>query len=157
MRPGRALLPVVLLVVTATPMSFSRPKSNAADDETAIRKADVEWSQAANINQLDKFLSFYADDASVLPFNARMVSGKDQIRQFFTQLMSKPGFAVKFGPTRIEVSKSHDIAYEIGTAELKLNDAQGQPTTLPAKYVVVWRKDSNRHWKAVADTFNTDK
>ena len=157
MRPGRALLPVVLLVVTATPMSFSRPKSNAADDETAIRKADVEWSQAANINQLDKFLSFYADDASVLPFNARMVSGKDQIRQFFTQLMSKPGFAVKFGPTRIEVSKAHDIAYEIGTAELKLNDAQGQPTTLPAKYVVVWKKDSNRHWKAVADIFNTDK
>ena len=157
MRSERALLVVVLLVVTATTMSFSRRSSNAADDETAIRKADVEWSQAANINQLDKFLSFYADDASVLPFNAPMVSGKGQIRQFFTQLMSKPGFAVTFGPTKIEISKSRDIAYEIGKAQLKLNDAQGQPTTLPAKYVVVWRKGSNRHWKAVADTFNTDK
>jgi ketosteroid isomerase-like protein len=86
-----------------------------------------------------------------------MVSGKDQIRQFFTQLMSKPGFAVSFAPTKIEVSKSRDVAYEIGTAELKLNDAQGQPTTIPAKYVVVWSKDSNRHWKAVADVFNTNK
>lgn len=156
MRSGRALS-VVLIVVTVTAVSFSRGRSSAVDDETAIRKADVEWSQAANINQLDKFLSFYADDASVLPFNAPMVSGKDQIRQFFTQLMAKPGFAVTFGPTKIDVSKSHDIAYEIGTAQLKLNDAQGKPTILPAKYVVVWRKDSNRHWKAVADTFNTDK
>jgi uncharacterized protein (TIGR02246 family) len=153
---GRALLSVVLLVVTAT-ASFSRKKASVADDETAIRKADAEWSQAANINQLDRFLSFYADDASVLPFNAPMVSGKDQIRQFFTQLMSKPGFAVSFAPTKIEVSKSRDVAYEIGTAELKLNDAQGQPTTMPAKYVVVWSKDSNRHWKAVADVFNTNK
>lgn len=157
MRSGRALLSVVLLVVTATTASFSRKKASVADDETAIRKADAEWSQAANINHLDKFLSFYADDASVLPFNAPMVSGKDQIRQFFTQLMSKPGFSVTFAPTRVTVSKSRDVAYEIGTAELKLNDAQGQPTAIPAKYVVVWRKDSNRQWKAVADIFNTDK
>jgi uncharacterized protein (TIGR02246 family) len=147
----------MLLVVTATVASFGRKKTTAADDQTAIRQADAEWSQSANIKQLDKFLSFYADDASVLPFNAPMVSGKDQIRQFFTQLMSKPGFAVTFAPTKINVAGSRDLAYEIGTAELKLNDAQGQPTAIPAKYVVVWRRDSTKHWKAVADVFNTDK
>jgi uncharacterized protein (TIGR02246 family) len=131
--------------------------SRAASDEQAIRSADKEWSQNAKTATLDKFLTFYAEDASVLPFNAPLVTGKENIRQFFTQLFSKPGFSVTFAPTNVQVSKSHDMAYEIGTAQLTLNDAQGQPTTLPAKYVVVWRRDANHDWKAVADMFNTDK
>jgi uncharacterized protein (TIGR02246 family) len=126
-------------------------------DEQAIRSADSEWSQSAKIGSLDKFLTFYADDASVLPFNAPSVQGKENIRQFFTQLFSKPGFAVQFAPTNVQVSKSGDIAYEIGTAQLTLNDAQGQAATTPAKYVVVWRKDATHKWKVVADVFNTDK
>jgi ketosteroid isomerase-like protein len=56
-----------------------------------IRSADKEWSQSAKIGTLDKFLTFYTDDASVLPFNAPLVTGKANIRQFFTQLFSKPG------------------------------------------------------------------
>ena len=131
--------------------------SQATSDEQAIRSADKEWSQNAKIGTLDKFLTFYADDASVLPFNAPLVAGKENIRQFFTQLFSKPGFTVTFAPSTVQVSKSRDIAYEIGTAQLTLNDAQGQPTTVPAKYVVVWKKHRNHGWKAVADVFNTDK
>jgi len=44
-----------------------------------------------------------------------------------------------------------------GTFELKLNDAQGNATTTPGKYVVAWRKQPTHDWKAVADIFNTDK
>jgi uncharacterized protein (TIGR02246 family) len=132
-------------------------QSKTGNDENTIRELDKEWSASANLSHLDKFLSFYSDEASVLPFNAPIAIGKDNIRQFFRQLMSKPGFAVTFGPTKISVSKSRDIAYEVGTAELTLADAQGQPATTPAKYVVVWKRDKDGKWKAVADIFNTDK
>jgi hypothetical protein len=64
---------------------------------------------------------------------------------------------LNFAPTKIEVSKSADMAYEIGTLELKLNDAQGNPTTTSGKYVVVWRTQSSQGWKAIADIFNTDR
>jgi uncharacterized protein (TIGR02246 family) len=117
----------------------------------------VEWSQSATLGSLKKFLTFYADDASVLPFNAPLVTGKNNIRKFLTQLFSKPGCAVTFAPTKIEVAKSGDVAYEIGIAQITLNDPQGHRTTTPAKYVVAWRKNSNHQWKAVADIFNTDK
>lgn len=143
----------LLLPLATICIAQNGPKS----DENAIRKADTEWSQSANLKSLDKFLTFYADDASVLPFNAPLVEGKSNIRQFFTQLFSKPGWHVSFGPTKIEISKAADIAYEIGTAEITFNDADGHPITTPAKYVVAWRKDSNQQWKAVADIFNTDK
>ena len=146
----------IAVVAVTWIIAVAQTPSSTASDENAIRKADTEWSQAANIDHLDKFLSFYANDASVLPFGSSIVTGKDQIRQFFTQLMSKPGFAVAFAPTKIEVSKSGDVAYEIGKAEIKMNNTQGQPITTPAKYGVVWKKDADQHWKAVADIFNTD-
>lgn len=142
-----------LFLLGAVSFAQNRP----ASDEEAIRKADAEWSQSAKLSSLDKFLTFYANDASVLPFNAPLVTGKNNIQQFFKELFSKPGWAVTFGPTKIEISKSRDVAYEIGSAQITLNDSQGNPTTTPAKYMVAWRKDSNQEWKAVADIFNTDK
>ena len=144
---------VLLVLLSPVCLAQDRP----ASDEDAIRKADAEWSQSAKLSSLDTFLTFYADDASVLPFNAPLVQGKNNIRQFFTELFSKPGWSVSFGPTKIEISKAGDIAYEIGTAQITLNDADNHPSTTPAKYVVAWRKNSDQQWKAVADIFNTDK
>jgi len=152
---------VILTLITASIHSgFALPQKQqpaTSADESAIRDADAAWSQAAEGKDLDRFVSFYADDASALPFNAPIARGKDQIRQLWSQLMSKPGFSLSFTPTKIEVSKSGDLAYEIGTFELKLNDAQGNATTTPGKYVVAWKKQPTHNWKAVADIFNTDK
>ena len=149
---ARIAISAVFVFVAA--VSFAQ---NVSSDEAAIRKADTEWSQSAKLSSLDTFLTFYAEDASVLPFNHPLVSGSSNIRQFFTELFSKPGWAVTFGPTKIEISKSRDLAYEIGTAQITLNDAQGHPATTPAKYAVVWKKTPSHQWKAVVDIFNTDK
>jgi uncharacterized protein (TIGR02246 family) len=147
---------VVGVFTGAVGLGFAQMNMQAAD-ESAIRKADTAWSQAAETKDLDKFVSFYADDASAFPFNAPVANGKEQIRQLWSQLMSKPGFGLSFRPTKIEVSKSVDMAYETGTFELKLNDPQGNAMSIPGKYVVAWKKQPNHEWKAVADIFNTDK
>jgi ketosteroid isomerase-like protein len=149
--------PVVLMFLTGTATLGFAQMSKQSADESEIRKSDAAWSQAAESKDLDKFVSFYADDASALPFNAPIAHGKVQIRQLWSQLMSKPGFGLSFTPTNVEVSKSGDMAYEIGTFQLKLNDPQGNATTTPGKYVVVWKKQPTHNWKAVADVFNTDK
>ena len=132
-------------------------KSNPNDDEQAIRKLDKDWSAAAQTKDVDKTVSFYSDDASALPFNAPIATGKDQIRQVWAHLTSLPGFALTFGPTKIEVAKSGDLAYDLGTFELKTNDAQGNVNTEVGKYVVVWKKQPDKQWKAIIDMFSTDK
>jgi len=70
--------------------------------------------------------------------------------------MASPGFALKFASTKIEVARSGDLAYEIGTYELTGNDAKGRPQTAKGKYVVVWKKQAGS-WKAAADIFNADQ
>ena len=128
-----------------------------SSEEDAIRQTVAAWSAAAGAKELDRCVSFYTDDASVLPFNAPIATGKDQIRKVWSQLMSNPGFRLRFGPTKVEVARSADFAYEIGTFELTLADESGNSSAARGKYVVAWKKQANSKWKAAADIFNTDQ
>jgi ketosteroid isomerase-like protein len=156
MKTGMIATAVGLLLIAGTAISVAQ-KANPNPDEQSIRKLDKEWSAAAGSRDVDKTVSFYADDASALPFNAPIATGKDAIRQVWTHLTSLPGFALTFGPTKIEVAKSGDLAYDVGTFELKANDAQGNSTTTVGKYTVVWKKQPDKQWKAIVDMFSTDK
>ena len=71
---------IAVLAIASTTMSVAQ-KPNPNPDEQAIRKLDKDWSAAAGSKDVDKTVSFYADDASALPFNAPIAKGKDQIRQ----------------------------------------------------------------------------
>lgn len=94
---------------------------------------------------------------SMLPFNAPLANGKDQIRHVWSVLMSSPGYSVLFGPTKIEVARFGDLAYEIGTFDLTLADDAGKTAPMHGKYIVVWKKQADGMWKAAADIFNTDQ
>jgi len=155
---GNLTFLVLFTAVLASSLVFAQNKPSARNskEERAIRDADAAWSHAAETKDLDKAVSFYADDASVLPFNAPIANGKDQIREVWSHLMSLPGYSLRFAPTKIEVSKSKDMAFAIGTFQLMTNDAEGNPATTVGKYVVTWEKQAGK-WKAAADIFNTDK
>jgi len=152
---------VVLLVCLAgsVTIAFANSTSSLTDrsaDEAAIRKLDVAWSHAAETKDLEGTVAPYAADGSVLPFNAPIATGDVAIRQVWSSLMTKPGFHLTFTPTKIVIAESGDMAWEVGTFELKLNDAQGNPMTMLGKYVVTWKKLGGT-WKVAADIFNTDK
>jgi ketosteroid isomerase-like protein len=147
----------MVLVLTAGILSPGIGAVAAITDEQTIRDMDAEWSRAAESRDAAKCASFYSETGSVMPFNAPIAIGRARVQEVWTQLMAKPGFSLRFAPTQIEVAKSRDMAYDIGTFELKLNDAQGAPMTILGKYVVVWKKQKGGGWKAEADIFNTDK
>ena len=130
--------------------------SNRSNDEALIRRIDALWSNAAEDKDLDGAVYPYAADASMLPFGAPIATGTDAIRKTWAALMAKPGYSLTFAPTKIEVASAGDMAWEIGTFELRVNDAQGQAMEIPGKYVVTWRKVGPT-WKVAADIFNTDK
>lgn len=126
-------------------------------EEQKIRSLAEEWSRAAESKDAAKFASFYSETGSALPFNAPIATGRAKVQELWTSLMAKPGFSLHFAPTHVEVAESKEMAYDIGTFELKLNDAQGASTIIPGKYVVVWKKQKGGAWKAEVDIFNTDK
>jgi uncharacterized protein (TIGR02246 family) len=133
------------------------PADTSAADEAAIGALSAAWSKAMAAKDVEKSVSFYADDASMFPDRAPIARGKEAIHAVWETLLTTPGFSGSFSTTRVEVAKASDMAYEIGIYELATNDKKGKPQTEKGKYVVVWKRQADGNWKAVADIFNADQ
>ena len=128
---------------------------NRAADESAIRAIDADWAKAVAGKDAQQSASYYADEGSLLAPGAPLATGKEAVQKTWAGLMATPGFALSFAPSKIEVSRTGDLAYEIGNYELTTNDKKGKSQTIKAKYVVVWGKQSNGTWKALVDAPTT--
>lgn len=124
-------------------------------EEQTIRKVDVAWSHALQSKDLDKILSNYAEDASFLPPDEPIVRGRENIRQWFARRVAMPGYSARFTPTKIFVAKSGDMAYELGTFRVTLDDGSGKPVEYSGKHLVTWEKVCGR-WKVAAESINRD-
>jgi ketosteroid isomerase-like protein len=75
----------------------------------------------------------------------------------WTTLFAPAELVFSNAATKVEVARSGDLAYEIGTFEESFKDAGGSPVKVVGKYVVVWKKQPGGEWKAIIDIFNTDQ
>jgi len=124
--------------------------------EQALRDADAAWSKAAGSKDLDKTVSYYSDDATVLPPNAPAATTKEAIRKIWQDMLASPGFVISWKATKVKVAKSGDLGFVSGTYELTMNDASGKPVNDRGKYVEVWQKQADGTWKCGTDTWNSD-
>jgi uncharacterized protein (TIGR02246 family) len=139
-----------------SPGGSTSPGETRSADERTIRDLETQWSKAAAEKDLEKMLSFYADDATVLPSNAPVATTNDNVRRLWADLFASPGLALSWRTIKVEVAKSGEMAYATGTYELTSNDASGNPTTDHGKYLTVWEKQSDGKWKCGADIWNSD-
>ena len=152
--------PLVLSVCFAL-LSFAFFGTASAADtksvmEQALRDADAQLSAAAAAKDLDKTVSYYSDDAIVMPPNTSAATIKEAIRKVWGDLIASPGLAVSWKATKVEVAKSGDIGLASGTYELTTSDASGKPVPDRGKYVEVWEKQADGKWKCGADIWNSD-
>ena len=126
-----------------------RPSANVEQEREALMTLDREWS--ASVKDMDKFMSYFAPDASVYAPGMPVVTGTGPIRDAMTEMSSAPGFSLEFAPTRADVSASGDVGYTIGTYQM---NTTGTPEK--GKYVTVWKKQSDGQWKVTEDIFNAD-
>ncbi len=148
-----------LIVATVLMLAASgcAPQVDVAAEETAIRElTDVEWLEAGQAKDLDRWMSFYTDDALLLLPNAPLVTGKEAIRAVVSDLLSTPGFEASWQTTKVEVSRSGDLAYSYGPEEITVNDAEGNPVTDRHKWVAVWKKQPDGSWKCAVLILNSD-
>jgi ketosteroid isomerase-like protein len=122
--------------------------------EQAIRDLDDQWSKAAGAKDVDKTISFYSDDALVMPPNAPSATTKEAIRKIWKDLLTDANISWK--TKKVEVAQSGDLAFSSGTYEVTLNDPTGTPVNDRGKYLEVWKKQPDGSWKCVADIWNSD-
>jgi ketosteroid isomerase-like protein len=120
----------------------AQPDTRAADEQ-AIRETDIAWSKVGAAKDLERVLAFFTEDASELPPNAPIATGKEARRKVWSEYFATPGFAFSWQPTKVEVSRGGDLGYSMGTYELTTHDPTGKPVTDRGKYVTVWKKQAD--------------
>jgi ketosteroid isomerase-like protein len=93
----------------------------------------------------------YTRDARILPPGAEMISGREAIKKFWTDLVQSAN-ATSAVLASVDVMPAGDGAVEIGKATLTIAP-QNAPTQMEAKYVVYWREEDGR-WKWHVDIWN---
>jgi len=123
--------------------------TNVEQERETLLRLDREW--AASVKDMDKFMSYYAADASVYPPGMPVATGSGAIRDALIRMSSAPGFSLEFAPTKADVGASGDVGYTTGTSQVTMNGA-----TEKGKYVTVWKKQPDGQWKVMEDIFNAD-
>lgn len=144
-----ALTALVLLAACST----TYVNNPGGDAEAAIRAADVEFAAAMNAGDMAKVMTFYADDAVVLPANAPAFRGKAAIQQFWTSFLGPAKVNLTLTPEN--VMQSCDLAAEVGRYDVTITPPGAAAIQDQGKYSVTWKKIDGT-WKIAVDMFSSN-
>jgi len=148
----RYLACLVLLVTLGCAVPPKEPAVDLQAERAALMQADQAWFDSHE--NVDKFLTFLADDAVFMPADAPLARG-DAIGATWEHLLALPGFHLVWQATSAQVAEAGDLGYTLGTYELTV-EQEGVPAVTVGKYVTLWKKQPDGSWKVAVDCFNAD-
>jgi len=122
----------------------------------AIIKADNAWDSVSALNSADGWLSFYTDDAIMMPPGEKICTDKASRAVSIKNMFAIPGANMRFQATQVEVSKSADLGYSSGVYQFHYKDAAGKAAFETGKFCETWKKQADGSWKCIVDIWNAD-
>lgn len=150
-RSTRLMGALILLLAIDGAAQGSKPDSGRAE----LLKADTEWAAlAAKGKNVDRMVSYWADDAVLYPPGETAVSGKPAIRKYVSEKLKIPWFSISWKPAQAVVAASGDVGYTTGSNEISVADAKGKVTRRPGRYLRVWRRSAGGPWRSTVEVWN---
>ncbi len=147
------------VVVAACAPRGSEKQAFVADvhAESELLSADRAFARATSERGLDGWLDAFTDDGVQLPSGQPIVRGKAEIRTSMAPLLNDPSNRLRWDPDHASVSASGDLGYTIGRATVsKVGPSGGEAEVARLKYLTVWKRQPDGHWKVAVDVGNAD-
>lgn len=127
-----------------------------AEKERLLRR-DAEWARVASEGRdVDRILSYWTDDAVVIPPGLPSVVGKAALRQYVEASMQIPGFRITWESKDATFSPDGKLAYIFSRNEVTVNAPDGTPSTSEGRAVTIWRRESDGEWRCAVDVWNAE-
>lgn len=147
------LLTLGLLVVPSASADSKPQDAGVQEVRAAIEKANAKFSEAFARGDAKALAAMYTTDAIAFPPDSEMVRGNEAIGAFWKAAHDSGVRGAV--PTAVEVERSGDTAYEVGTVAVTIQPDGKAATTEVAKYVVVWKRQADGTWKLHRDIWNS--
>jgi ketosteroid isomerase-like protein len=127
------------------PLQYGSVKS---DSETANELLQVwkDYIEVANSGDVDKLMTFFADDYVNMPSFNSTQTGLKELKPFMNELLvnNKPQIT---GYQQIEAFVHGNMAYTFGTVDMYNYPKGGQKTLFQQRCITVYKKDAEGKWK----------
>jgi len=131
------------------------PKAAAANAQAALLQADADWAAVAALGKdMDRIVSYWAEDAVVFPPGENPVSGKGAARKHMTGRFRTPWFSLSWKPERAVVSASGDMGHTSGTSATAATDANGKVVMSQGRYLATWKRVGDGPWLCTTYVWN---
>ena len=137
---------------TQTPTTAEDHSSEVA----AIMKADSAWDKASEAKSAEGWLSYYSDDAVMMPPGETVCKDKASRETSIKNMFAVPGMSLRFQTTKVEIAKSGDMGYAVGVYQYSMKDPKGKDYHETGKYCETWKKQADGNWKCIVDIWNAD-
>jgi uncharacterized protein (TIGR02246 family) len=122
----------------------------ALDKET-VQKEATKFAEAFNRGDMAAVAAMYTDGAYLMPPQAEMVRGRDNIQKFWTEMAKQAG---DLKLTTLNVNPlGNEAAREVGSFTIRTRGQQ--PQDIIGKYVIILQKVGDE-WKIETDIWNTN-
>ena len=157
-------IPIAMLLALACTDCIAKQSHNTKakpeapiDPVTArreIESAHQDFIAAMKKPDLKAIADAFEADAILLPPGVDAVRGRDAIAKFFAGFLAHTTI-VETSSVTLDVTVSGQSAYETGLYTLTTRAGDAPAVADHGKYVVVWNRDGDGHWRAARDISNT--
>jgi ketosteroid isomerase-like protein len=145
---------LLIAFIAAAACATVPPVADTGAIEASFVAGTNAWLDAYNAGDADKIVAMYANDAVVMPPNAPVCTGRDELRAYITSDMAASkaaGIVLVNGPST--TGATGDLGWHQGIYTVKA--ASGE-TIGSGSYMEVWRKIDGT-WVIVRDIWNSDR
>jgi len=126
-------------------------------ERARLLRRDAEWARVASEGRdIDRILSYWTDDAVVLPPAVPTIVGKTALRQYVESSLQVPGFQITWSSSDVVLSPDGNLAYMFSKNAVTLNGQNGAPVTMNGRAVTIWRREPDGEWRCAVDIWNSE-
>ena len=141
-----------LVAGSACRQTATTPTDRRPLEARVIRDFEIAWNRDFTRLDVERLVSRYTDDATLLLPNTPPAAGGQAIRATWKTAVQDGNFSMQLETAQVEVSRSGDLAYSQGAYTGALTDpATSKRMRDTGTYVHVYRKAADNTWKVVTD------
>src|SRR5262249_53547049 len=149
MKRQSPVVAITLAVMCATNCGQKSTRSNVESVTIlAIKDDQARWLKDFKSNDLDRIVSHLAADAIVIEEGVPVAHGPEQARSLYRQMLADPARSLEFAPWRVEIDRSGEMGYAIGSYTAGFSDPiTKKPKLERGNYISIYKKDKDGFWK----------
>jgi uncharacterized protein (TIGR02246 family) len=128
-----------------------------ASERNSLLERDAQWATAASEGRdIERILSYWTDDAIVLPPGMPAVIGKAALRQYVQTSLQIPGFRITWNSTDVTFSPDGKLAYMFARNSVSMAAPDGATIINQGRAVTIWRREADNQWRCAVEIWNAE-